>query len=149
MQRCKSGVVTAHGISLESDIVKLIVTGRLDQRMLYYRLTDIVIQLALFAVMVSGIVAGAAAVAAAAVDAARLLSLDEHVTHSLQKYGRFANLFSAPISHIFCYCLKKSCFTFLFFFLNKKIKTKPHRFVIFLFMATRKKTKIEKLSLRK
>ena len=35
--------------------------------------------------MVSGIIAGAAAAtAAAAVDAARLLSLDEHVTHSLK-----------------------------------------------------------------
>ena len=52
--------------------------------MLDHRLTHVVLQLAFLAVVVNGVVTAAAAAAAAAVDATRLLCLDEHVTHSLQ-----------------------------------------------------------------
>ena len=54
--------------------------------MLDHRLTHVVLQLAFLAVVVNGVVTAAAAAAAAAVDATRLLCLDEHVTHSLQRH---------------------------------------------------------------
>jgi len=86
VQRAKCGISTVHGVSLlQTGIVQLVVAGRLDQCVLDYRLAHVVVQLALFAVVVNGVVtAAAAAAAAAAVDATRLLCLDEHVIHSLQ-----------------------------------------------------------------
>jgi len=85
VQRAKRGISTVHGVPLlQTGIVQLVVAGRLDQCVLDHRLTHVVIQLALLAVVVNGVVtAAAAAAAAAAVDATRLLCLDEHVTHSL------------------------------------------------------------------
>lgn len=86
VQRVKSGVGTAYGIPLQTRIVQLVVAGRLDQCVLDDWLAHVVIQLALFAVMVSNVAA-----------AARLLSLDEHVTHSRglkadQRSGQFPSL---------------------------------------------------------